>query len=146
MQILCKKKKKQKCEFRINFLFHKEAYPYYTKFHYFPLFNSFLISLKIFNFSFFSFFFGGQKSKSLFQSCELDEKAKFMEEGQVFHRGSNQFHCLQFPRVLGTFGCRGQHPFSGSASENTNGHTPPKLFPSTSWLLWMCTPYRLRLS
>lgn len=56
MQILCKKKKKQKCEFRINFLFHKETYPYYTKFHYFPLFNSFLISLKIFNFSFFSFF------------------------------------------------------------------------------------------
>lgn len=141
------------CEFRINFLFHKETYPYYTKFHCIVIFLYLILRLisinkfRVGNFQFYFFFsfflFVGQKSKSLsFHSIEKEKNSWKGEQG-FSSGGSDQFHCLQFPRVLGTFGRRGQHPFSGSASENTNGHTPPKLFPSTGRLLWMCTPTTL---
>lgn len=84
MQILCKKKKKKETV-RIS---NKFSLPYVTKipsYRYFPPFNSFLqISLEIFNFQFFLFFFRGQKSKYCSQYlCVLERKKQnSWEEGR----------------------------------------------------------------
>lgn len=96
ISVICKfyakKKKINWCEFRINFLFHKETYPYYTKFHCIVIFLYLILRLisinkfRVGNFQFYFFFsfflFVGQKSKSLsFHSIEKEKNSWKGEQG-----------------------------------------------------------------